>query len=94
VFNPKTALFFAAFLPQFADPARGAVAPQVALLGVLFVALAMLSDGTYALLAGTARRRLATGGVSQRRLARLSGGTYIGLGAVAAMSGTRPASTA
>jgi threonine/homoserine/homoserine lactone efflux protein len=94
VLNPKTALFFAAFLPQFADPARGSVTAQVALLGVLFVGLAMLSDGTYALLAGAARGRLARGGVSQRRLARLSGGTYIGLGAVAALSGSRPASRA
>jgi threonine/homoserine/homoserine lactone efflux protein len=90
VLNPKTALFFAAFLPQFADPTRGSVAVQVALLGVLFVALALLSDGTYALLAGNARRRLVRGGASQRRLARLSGGTYVGLGAVVALSGTRP----
>ena len=46
--NPKTALFFLAFLPQFVDPDRGAVAPQVLALGVLFLVLATLSDSAYA----------------------------------------------
>ncbi|NJO85225.1 MAG: LysE family translocator, partial [Blastochloris sp.] len=51
--NPKTALFFFAFLPHFVDPAAGSVALQILLLGGLFVALGMLSDSLYALLAGT-----------------------------------------
>jgi threonine/homoserine/homoserine lactone efflux protein len=94
VLNPKTALFFVAFLPQFADPARGAVAPQLALLGTIFVGLALISDSSYALLAGGVRRRLGAGAATRRRLGRLSGGTYIGLGALAALSGTRPTAKA
>ena len=82
--NPKTALFFLAFLPQFVDPDRGAVAPQVLVLGCCFIVLAMLSDSTYALVAGTLRGRL---GRSRRvRLARLSGCSYVGLGVLAAFS--------
>ena len=82
--NPKTALFFLAFLPQFVDPERGAVAPQVLVLGACFLVLATLSDSTYALVAGTLRGRL---GRSRRvRLARLSGCSYVGLGVLAAFS--------
>jgi threonine/homoserine/homoserine lactone efflux protein len=91
VLNPKIALFFVAFLPQFADPARGPLAPQLALLGAIFVGLALVSDSSYALLAGVVRRRLGSGAETRRSLGRLTGGTYIGLGAVAALTGTRPA---
>ena len=52
--NPKTALFFFAFLPQFVDVSKGGVAFQIAALGLLFVLLAVLSDGVYALAAGSA----------------------------------------
>src|SRR5918999_1177590 len=52
--NPKTALFFLAFLPQFVDPARGAAWTQILLLGAIFVTLALCTDGLYALLSGTA----------------------------------------
>jgi threonine/homoserine/homoserine lactone efflux protein len=86
--NPKTALFFLAFLPQFVDPARGAAWLQIALLGMLFVALAVISDGAYALLAGAAGRWIRAGARSRRRLDRASGGIYVGLGAAAALSGT------
>jgi threonine/homoserine/homoserine lactone efflux protein len=86
--NPKTALFFLAFLPQFVDPAQGAVALQAFVLGTCFVALATVSDSAYALLAGTAGNRLRRG----RLLARMSGGVYLGLGAFAALAGERPAS--
>ena len=81
--NPKTALFFLAFLPQFVDPARGAVAPQVLALGVLFLVLAILSDSTYALVAGSVRGWL---GERRRTLARISGCSYVGLGVLAALS--------
>lgn len=86
VLNPKTALFFLAFLPQFVVPARGHVALQLATLGVLMAAIGLLSDGAYALLAGTLRRGLL------RRLGRaarwqryLSGGVFIVLGVGAAL---------
>lgn len=54
--NPKTALFFFAFLPQFVQPAHGPVAAQVVVLGLLFIGLALISDSLYALLAGNAGR--------------------------------------
>ena len=81
--NPKTALFFLAFLPQFVDPVRGAVAPQVLALGVLFLLLAMASDSTYALVAGSVRGWL---GERRKALARTSGCCYVGLGVLAALS--------
>ena len=86
VLNPKTALFFLAFLPQFVDVARGAVGAQILWLGVLFVALGLVTDGAYALTAGTAagwlrgRPRF----VASERW--ISGGMYIGLGVAAVVS--------
>ncbi len=86
VLNPKTALFFLAFLPQFVDVSRGHVGPQVLVLGGLFVALGLVTDGGYALAAGTAARWLRG---HPRFLAGerwVSGGMYIGLGLVAALA--------
>ena len=86
VLNPKTALFFLAFLPQFVDPAAGPVAPQMLVLGTLLVGLGVLSDGTYALLAARAGQSLRRAAARRRRLERLSGGVFICLGAVAALA--------
>ena len=85
--NPKIAVFFLAFLPQFVASARGHVAAQTLVLGTLFTALAVASDGAYVLVAGAMRTRLSGIRRSERRLARLSGGIYIGLGVAAALSG-------
>jgi len=58
VHNPKTAIFFLAFLPQFVNPARGPGAIQMAVLGGCFILLGLLSDSTYAFLSGTLSSRL------------------------------------
>lgn len=87
VLNPKTAIFFLAFLPQFVDPGAGAVAPQVVVLGLIFVGVALVSDGLYALAAGTLAEKLRRSATVRRRMDRTSGGIMIGLGAVAALSG-------
>lgn len=92
VLNPKTALFFFAFLPQFVRPSRGPVSLQVLLLGSMFVVLGLVSDGTYALMAarlgGWLRRR-----AGFRRAQRLvSGGLLVSLGVASAVSGSRASS--
>jgi threonine/homoserine/homoserine lactone efflux protein len=85
--NPKTALFFLAFLPQFVDPARGAVALQVALLGLLFALMGLVSDGLYALAAGTAGQWFMRNARVLRFEPYVTGGVFIGLGAAAAFAG-------
>ena len=83
VFNPKTALFFLAFLPQFVD--RGAsIPPQVALLGLTFAAIAFASDCLYALLADLLAGRLRRSGRGARARRFLSGGIFVALGVTAA----------
>ena len=90
VLNPKTALFFLAFLPQFVDPARGSTALQLAALGVLLVCISLLSDSCYALLTGTAGSWLRRRGPHLIRRQRLvSGSIYIALGVSAAVAGSR-----
>ena len=86
--NPKTALFFLAFLPQFVVGSRGPVAPQMLILGGLFVLMAIVSDSLYALTAGTLGKWLK--GTSQlwRAERYVVGGVYAGLGLTAALSGS------
>jgi threonine/homoserine/homoserine lactone efflux protein len=88
VLNPKSALFFFAFLPQFIDSARGHVTAQMLVLGATFVALAMITDSAYALLAGTVGRWLWRHPRFVRGERYVSGALYIGLGAFAALSGS------
>ena len=81
--NPKTALFFVAFLPQFVNPSQGSIAGQILVLGCIFVMMAVVSDSMYALLAGTAGQWLKKSHSVARAERYLSGGVYIGLGVTA-----------
>jgi threonine/homoserine/homoserine lactone efflux protein len=81
--NPKTTIFFAAFLPQFVTARESAMQQSLA-LGVLFVLIAVVTDGLYALGAGAASRLVASAG-SRRRGRRLAGCLYITLGLVTAL---------
>ena len=87
--NPKTAIFFLAFLPQFVEPGRGHVAMQVAVLGLLFTALGFVTDSCYALAAGTAGNWLkrSRGYLTVERY--VSGVLFIGLGLTAAFAGNQ-----
>jgi threonine/homoserine/homoserine lactone efflux protein len=84
--NPKTAMFFLAFLPQFIDPSAGSIAAQTLVLGLCFVGLATLSDGGYALLAGAVAERVRRSPRTRGRLSRVSGAAYLGLGTLTALS--------
>ena len=89
VLNPKTALFFLAFLPQFVDVSRGSVPFQVVVFGVAFVLLGLASDGTYALLASTGAGWLRRRPRVARTSRLVSGGVLIGLGVTTALAGSR-----
>lgn len=89
VLNPKVALFFLAFLPQFVDPSRGPVWAQILLLGATLGAIGFFTDGLYALLGGTTGGWLKRRGTGLRRTGRyLSGGVYLALGAASAATGS------
>jgi threonine/homoserine/homoserine lactone efflux protein len=88
ILNPKLALFFFAFLPQFVDPERGAVAAQFLLLGAFFIALGICSDSLYAMLAGTAGQWLRGSTVLARGQRYYAGAVYVALGLVTALSGS------
>lgn len=87
VLNPKAALFFFAFLPQFVDPSRGHVAAQVLLLGVLFAALGVASDTLWAVFAGTVAQWFRGNLRATRAQRYVSGGMLISLGVATAFAG-------
>ena len=87
--NPKVAVYFAAVLPQFVDRSAGHVTLQMLLLGAIFIGIAVLSDGCWALAAGTARAWIAR---SPRRLEMIAGAgglAMIGIGVSLAVSGRK-----
>lgn len=91
LFNPKVAIFFLAFLPQFVDPARGPIAVQVAVLGAVLAVLGLVVDSLYAVAAGAAGSWLRARPQVFRRQRYLTGSVYIALGAAAALTGERRA---
>ena len=87
ILNPKGAIFFLAFLPQFIDPAKGPAWSQIVGLGLIFMSLALVSDGSYALVAGQIGNWLRSHRKFLGAQRYVSGGTYIALGLVAASAG-------
>jgi threonine/homoserine/homoserine lactone efflux protein len=78
--NPKTALFFLAFFPQFISPLDGSVTVQFLLLGTIFIILAFVSDSLYALLAASIRKRMMNSKGSTKLQTQITGYLYIILG--------------
>ena len=89
ILNPKTALFFFAFLPQFIDLSKGNVVGQNVLLGAIFVGMALVTDSTYALLASSIAGRLSGNRRFQNGGRYFAGLVYIGLGITTALTGTK-----
>jgi threonine/homoserine/homoserine lactone efflux protein len=90
VLNPKTALFFLAFLPQFVDPEAGSVALQTLVLGTTFAVLALASDSLYGLAAGSLGGALRRSAAFLRVQRYVSGSIFVGLGLATAVSGAKP----
>ena len=86
--NPKVAVFFVAFMPQFLDATRP-IAPQVLVLGVIYVAVAIAVDTCYVLTASAVAQRFLRSRVAQRRTGRFAAATYVTLGLAAAASGVK-----
>jgi len=86
LFNPKTAIFFLAFLPQFVDPARGALHWQILILGFTFMGLGIISDGMFALAAGTAGDFLRRNRRFLRFQRWFAGTSFVSLGITAALA--------
>ena len=93
ILNPKTALFFLAFLPQFVDRSAGHVGLQMLFLGLVFIGLAIVSDGTWVLVAGTASDRLRGHQGFLRAQRYVSGTVFVGLGVATALTGSHRTTT-
>jgi threonine/homoserine/homoserine lactone efflux protein len=89
ILNPKTTLFFFAFLPQFVDVDSGAAGLQILIFGLTFAVLGLLSDGGYALAAGTLAARLRSSDRAAAAGRWVSGTILVGLGLTAALAGSK-----
>jgi threonine/homoserine/homoserine lactone efflux protein len=87
--NPKTALFYFAFLPQFVDPARGNITTQTLLLGAIFVGMAFITDSLYALVASSLADKLRGNQHYQKGQRYFAGLVYVGLGITTALTGSK-----
>ncbi len=91
VLNPKVGLFMLAFLPQFIDPSRGSAQAQILVLGMIFIGIALVSDGIYALASGAIGDWLSRHAAAARQRGRFAGVIYILLGTLAAFTGSHAA---
>lgn len=87
--NPKVALFFLSYLPQFIDAENGAAWSQALILGIIFVAIGCLTDGTYALAASALRNVLVNGRALPFVQRYVAGSVFIGLGLMATRASSR-----
>lgn len=87
--NPKTAIFFLAFVPQFVDPTRGTTS-QILILSALFILLGVISDGLYATVFGSVGERLTAARWWRTGRWAVPGAMYTGLGLFAAFAGGDP----
>lgn len=86
ILNPKTAIFFVAFVPQFVNPYLGTPWLQLTLLGLAFVGIGLLSDSCYALLSGTVGNWLRRQGRLVQLQRYVTGGIFLALGLIAVIS--------
>jgi threonine/homoserine/homoserine lactone efflux protein len=86
ILNPKTAVFFLAFVPQFVDPNAGNATSQLLVLSALFIGLGLFTDGAFALAGTFVGDRIANSPRVQRRKEIFAGSTYVGLGLITAAS--------
>ena len=89
LFNPKTALFFFAFLPQFVNTSNGNITLQIFLLGIMFVVMAVITDSAYAIISSSIANQLNANQNFARNQRYFTGLIYIGLGVVTALSGSK-----
>lgn len=89
VLNPKVAVFFLAFLPQFIDPAAPDAALQSFVLGMTLVTIGLISDSVYAVIGGSIGDVLRRRPTAARRGRQVAGVTYLALAGIAAAAGTR-----
>lgn len=87
--NPKTALFFFAFLPQFVNPNKGNAMGQTLLLGAIFVGMGIITDSLYALLASSLAEKLRGSLRFQKGQRYFAGLVYVGLGITTALTGSK-----
>ncbi len=87
VTNPKVSIFFLAFLPQFVDPAMGAIVPQIMVLGALFIVATILVFGGVSLLAGGIGERFRKSALARKVLNRMAGTIFAGLALKLVLSG-------
>lgn len=86
--NPKPALFFFAFLPQFVETSKGAIALQIITLGLIFIGLGIVTDGLYAVLSGAIGRWIKRNPRFIGSGRYFAGGVYLALGIGTAISGS------